>query len=172
MITCQELINRLNRSNSRRNGASKCNNQRWDDIFWCQTYFVNSILYWFKSTVFGSVPPTHYLKAYIYRISHYGPSVKIMDLVSDTTYTVYVNFNISGETYNLNSTLNDKFFEKLFMAILFALRVSARNTFCIWFWCLACGSNPGFTINKPTHDLLDYGDFYLQVYGGLNYEML
>ena len=34
-----------------------------------------------------------------------------------------------------------------------------RNTFCILFWCLTWGSNLGFTSKKPTHYLLDYGDF-------------
>ena len=34
-----------------------------------------------------------------------------------------------------------------------------RNTFCIWFWCLTWSSYPGFTSNKPTHYLPDYGDF-------------
>ena len=31
-----------------------------------------------------------------------------------------------------------------------------RNTFRILFRCLAWGSNPGFTSNKPTHCLVDY----------------
>ena len=75
---------------------------------------------------------------------------------------------ISGRTYNLKSTPNDIFFEKLFMAILFTLRVFVRNllrgnhrknAFCILFWCLACGWNTGFTSNKPTHYLLDHGAF-------------
>ena len=30
---------------------------------------------------------------------------------------------------------------------------------CILFWCLAYGSNPDFTSNKPTHCLLNYSDF-------------
>ena len=34
---------------------------------------------------------------------------------------------ISGGTYSLKSTANDRYFEKLFMAILFTLRVFARN---------------------------------------------
>ena len=64
--------------------------------------------------------------------------------------------------------LNDRFFfRNFFMSILFNLRVFARNlrgnprrnTFCILFWCLAWGSNPGFTYNKPTYYRLDYGDF-------------
>ena len=67
---------------------------------------------------------------------------------------------ISGGIYSLKSTPNNRFFEKLFMAILFILRVIARNllsgnrrrnTFRISFWCLAWDSNPGFSSNKPTH---------------------
>ena len=51
---------------------------------------------------------------------------------------------------------------------LFTLRVFARNllrrnrqsnTFCILVWCLAWHSNSGFSSNKPTHNLLDQGDF-------------
>ena len=103
-----------------------------------------------------------------YMIGRYNPSVRIIDLVSHTTSVVCVNFlYISGGTYSLKSIPNDRF-EKLFMAILFTLRVFARNllrgnrrrnTFCILFWCLAWDSNPGFSSNKPTHYLLDHGDF-------------
>ena len=39
--------------------------------------------------------------------------------------------------------------------------IAEENTFCILFWCLSWGSNPGFTPNKPTHYLLDYGDWML-----------
>ena len=75
---------------------------------------------------------------------------------------------VSGGIYSLYTTPNDRFFEKLFMAFLFTLRVFARNllrgnrrrnTFRISFWCLAWDSNPGFSSNKPTHYLLDHGDF-------------
>ena len=75
---------------------------------------------------------------------------------------------ISGGTYSLKSTPNDKIFEKLFMAILFTLTFFARNllrgnrrrnTFRISFWCQAWDWNPGFSSNKPTHYLLDHGDF-------------
>ena len=54
------------------------------------------------------------------------------------------------------------------MAILFTLRVLTknlqrgnrrRNTFCILILCLAWDSNPGFLSSKPTHYLLDHGDF-------------
>ena len=54
-----------------------------------------------------------------YRIGHYNPSVRIIDLVSHTAYVVCVNFiyKLRG-TYSLKSTANDRFFEKLFMAVL------------------------------------------------------
>ena len=42
-----------------------------------------------------------------YIIDHYNPSVRIIDLVSHTTYVVCVNF-IHG-TYSLKSTPNDRF---------------------------------------------------------------
>ena len=38
-----------------------------------------------------------------------------------------------------------------------------RNTFRISFWCLTWDSNPGFSSNKPTHYLLDHGDFRSQI---------
>ena len=62
---------------------------------------------------------------YTYIIGHYNPSVRIIDLVSHTTYVVCANFlYISGGTYSLKSTPNDRFFEKLFMAVFeFTLRV-------------------------------------------------
>ena len=76
---------------------------------------------------------------------------------------------ISDGTYSLKSTPNDRFFLINFSwQISFAFSVFARNllrgnrrrnNFCISFWCLAWGSNPGFTSNKPTHYLLDCGDF-------------
>ena len=100
-----------------------------------------------------------------YIIGHYNPSVRIIDLVSHTTYVVCF-------LWSLKSTPNDRFFEKLFIAILFTLRAFARNlmrgnrqrnTFCISFWCLAWNLNPGFSSNKPTHYLLDYGDFSLKI---------
>ena len=93
-----------------------------------------------------------------YIIVHYNPSVRIIDLVSNTTYVV-------AGGCSLKSTPNDRFFEKLFMALLFTLirnllRGNRRiNTFCILFVCLACDQNPVFTSNKPTH-LLDHGDFF------------
>ena len=93
-----------------------------------------------------------------YIIGHYNPSVRIIDLVSHTTLCcVCVNFM---------RKLRDLQFKVV--AILFTLRAFARdllrgndqrNTFCILFWILAWGLNPGFTFNKPTHNLLEHGDF-------------
>ena len=77
-----------------------------------------------------------YIHTYI--IVHYKLLVRIIHLVSYITYVVCVCF------------------EKLF---LFTLRVFARNllrgnlrikTFRTLFWCLAWGSNPGFSSYKPT----------------------
>ena len=50
------------------------------------------------------------------------------DLASNTTYIVCVNFYVwVVGAYGLKSTPTDKIFERLFMAILFTLRVFARN---------------------------------------------
>ena len=107
-------------------------------------------------------------EAITYIIAHYNLSVRIIDIVSHTTYVVCVNFIHKWHvTCSLKSTPNDRFFAKLFMAILFTLRVFARNllrgkrwrnTFRISFWCLAWDSNPGFLSNKPPHCLLDHSD--------------
>ena len=66
---------------------------------------------------------------------------------------------ISCGTYSLKLTPNNRFFEKLSTTILVNVRVFARNllkgnrrrrnTFCIWFCCLAWGLNSAFTSNKP-----------------------
>ena len=56
-------------------------------------------------------------------------------------------------------------FEKLFMAILFSFRVFTRNLLSgchqeiFLFWYLTWSLNRGFKSNKPTHYLIDYGDF-------------
>ena len=60
------------------------------------------------------------------------------------------------------------FWETFHVNFFFTLRVFARNllrgnrrrnTFRISFWCLTWDSNPGFSSNKPTHYLLDHGDY-------------
>ena len=56
----------------------------------------------------------------------------------------------------------------IFLLCVFArslLRGNRRgNIFSIFFLCLACGSNPGFSSNKPTHYLLDYADFFFLIH--------
>ena len=76
----------------------------------------------------------------------------------------------SGGTYSLAWTLNVRFFEKPFHGRFIlthgvfcqksAERKSPRKYFFhISFWCLTWDTNPGFTSNKPTHYLLDCGDY-------------
>ena len=85
-------------------------------------------------------------------ISHYNPSVRIIDQFLTPLMLCVLILYISGEIYNLKSTPNDRFFEKFFTAILFTLRVFARNLmrgnrqinifFHILFWCLAWDIQP------------------------------
>ena len=98
-----------------------------------------------------------------YIIGHYNPLVRIIDLISHTTYDVCVNFMYKRR---------DLFLTNFSWQFLFTLRVFARNllrenrrrnTFRILLWCLVWGSNPGFSSNKPTHYLLDYGGFNIFV---------
>ena len=76
---------------------------------------------------------------------------------------------MSGETYSLTSIPNDRILRNIFVVGLFTLRVFARNVprgnrrgnifflFHTSSWCLTWYTNLGFTSNKPTHNLLDYG---------------
>ena len=113
-----------------------------------------------KKSIFGQTAP--YIHTYI--IDHYKPSVRIIDLVSQTTYVVCV-ICIRKWRHLQFKVDSERLFEKLFMAILFTLRVFARNLLRgnrrrnISFWWLAWDSNPGFSSNKPTHYLLDRSDF-------------
>ena len=74
---------------------------------------------------------------------------------------------ISGGTYSLKSTPNDRFFEKLFMEIFIyseflpeicweKITEEILFVFCFDVWPGA--TNPGFTSNKPTHYLLDHDE--------------
>ena len=100
---------------------------------------------------------------------HWHSSVRIIDLVYHTTYVVCVNFvykwrdlqfkvdserwiclrNFSWQFYLLSEFVPEISWEEIVEEILFR----------ILFWCLACGSNPGFSSNKTTHYVLDHGDF-------------
>ena len=74
---------------------------------------------------------------------------------------------VSGETYSLTSTPNEIFFRNFTWQ--FCLIPEFLPEIC-WedvaeeifaFWCLNWGLNRGFMSNKPTHYLLEYGDFKL-----------
>ena len=59
---------------------------------------------------------------------------------------------ISGRTYSLKSSPNDRSIKKLFHGRVFARNLlrgnRRRNTFCILFWYLAWDSNPSITLNN------------------------
>ena len=88
-----------------------------------------------------------------YIISHYNPSVRIIDLVSHTTYVVCVNFIHKWRDLQFKVDSERQILEKLIMTILFTFRVFARN--------LLRGKRRrtlAFSSNKPTQYLLDHGE--------------
>ena len=117
----------------------------------------------------GSLPWQYfYIRTYIH-----NHSVRISDLVSHATDVVRVNFihkwryqqfkvdcerQIFWESFSWQLYLPSEFFAR---NLLRANR--RRNNFRILFWCLAWGSTPGFSSNKPTHYLLYHGDFVVYV---------
>ena len=67
-----------------------------------------------------------YIHAYI--IGYYNPSVRIIDLVSHTTYVVCVNFIHKRRDLQFYSRLRaTDFFLKLFMAIFFTQRFCQKS---------------------------------------------
>ena len=108
------------------------------------------------------------INLHTYIIGHYNPSARIIDLVSNTTYVVCVNFIHKWRDLHFKVDSERQIFLRNFSWHLITHRVFARNllrgnrrrnTFRILFWCLAWGSNPDFSSNKPIHYLLDHGDF-------------
>ena len=86
-------------------------------------------------------------------------------LASDTTHVVCVNFflYVSGGTYSLTSTPNERFLRNVSWQILFTLRVFARNRRRNIFLYFIFDDRPGirtqaFASNKPTHYILHHGD--------------
>ena len=72
-------------------------------------------------------------------ICHYNPSVRIIDLVSHTTYVVCANFIYKWRDLRFKVCSKRQIFEKLFHGNVASnlLRGNRRgNTFCILFWCL------------------------------------
>ena len=107
-----------------------------------------------------------------YIIGHYNPSVGITDLVSHTTYVVCVNFIYRWRDLQFKVDSERQIFWETFHSNLFTLRVFARNLlrgnrrrniFRISFWRLAWNTNPVFSSYKPTHYLLDHGDFIWKI---------
>ena len=102
-----------------------------------------------------------------YIIGHYIPSVRIIDLVSHTTYVMCVNFLcISGGTYSFKVDSERKIFWEIFHGN-FIYSQSFCQKYAGWkspkkyfsYFLLMSGSNSDFSSNKPTHYLLDHGDF-------------
>ena len=89
-----------------------------------------------------------------YIIGHYNPSVRILTPLMLCVLILY----ISGGTYCLKSTSNDKFFEKLFMAIPIysqsfcqksAERKSPKKYFSYFILIFGLGLEPGDFILIP-----------------------
>ena len=77
---------------------------------------------------------------------------------SGGTYSFKVDSErqIIWETFHGNFILLSEFLPEICWE-----EITEEILFLISFWCLAWDSNLGFTSNKPTHYLLDYGDFSL-----------
>ena len=94
-----------------------------------------------------------YIHTYI--IGHYNPSVRIIDLVSHTTYVVCVNFihklrdlqfKVDSERQIFWETFHGNFiYSQSFCQISTERGNRRRNTFRISFRCLAWDTNPGFS---------------------------
>ena len=90
-------------------------------------------------------------------------------LASHNTHAVCVYFLREWRNLHINVNSERQIFKKLFHGRFISLseflpeicwdEVAEEIFFIFNFWCLACGSNPGFMSNKPTHYLLDYVDF-------------
>ena len=80
--------------------------------------------YFSKYEIFSVLRGLH---TYTYIIGHYNPSVSIIDLASHTTYVVCVSFIHKWWDLQFKVDSKRQIFKKLFMAILFTLRVFARN---------------------------------------------
>ena len=114
-----------------------------------------------------------YISIHTYIIGYYNPSVRIIDLVSHTTYVVCVNF-IRGWRdlqFKADSERQIFFLRNFSWQFYSTLRVFPRNllrgnyrrnTFRILFWCLAWSLNPGFSSNKPINYLLDHCGWFTQ----------
>ena len=102
-----------------------------------------------------------FLTIYVYIIGHYNPSFsQEYKLVSHTIDVVCVNFIRTTDFWEICSRQSYIFSE--FFGRNLLRRDHRRNIFFFFhisFWCLAWNFNPDPTTNKPTHYILDNGDF-------------
>ena len=71
------------------------------------------------------------------------------------------NVDSEGQIFFLrNFSRQFYFYAQSFLPEICWEEIAEEILFVFCFWCLAWGSNPGFSSNKPTHYLLDHGDFY------------
>ena len=127
--------------------------------------------------VFGDCTVFFWRSLFMYVIGHYNPSVRIIDIVSHSTYVVCINlkdkwralqFKVDSERQIFSGSFHGNFIYLLsvFLPEFCWEQNRQRNTFCIFFWCPS---------NKLTHYLLDYGDFTvrctLTVYGVFNKQL-
>ena len=80
-------------------------------------------------------------------IGHYNLSVRVIDLASQTTYVVCVNFIHKWRgPYSLKSTPTDRFFWDAFHGnFIYSQSFCQKSAFRILFCCMTWGSNPDFT---------------------------
>ena len=146
-------------------------------VVFCSLSLLYSYLYLLLQSIFARekntilynlnhLEQTFSTNMHTYMISYYNPSVRIIHIFFSPLMLCVFILNISGRTYILKSTPNDRFYKKFFMAILFTIRVFARNLLrgnCrrnIFFSYFALIDH-GPMSNKPTHYLLDYGDLFV-----------
>ena len=86
-----------------------------------------------------------------------GPTT--LDLVSHTAYIVCIDIESTSNDRLLRNFLTATVFHSQSFYFFYFFLIAEEKFFFIFFWCLACGSNPGFTSNKPTHYLLGYSSF-------------
>ena len=134
-----------------------CHRLEGEPIFPIFLWFSFWLLYWWpgRSGSFDSHTSIGDLTArmvflHVYNI-HYSPSVRIIDLVSHTIYVVCVNFIHKWRDLHFKVDSERQIFWETFNGNF----IYSQSFFFILFCCLAWGSNPGFTSNKPTYYVLD-----------------
>ena len=129
-------------------------------LFHCEYHltFCKKSVPWTKFPISLQFTP---LICIIHTYIHYWPLQPFSQdygLVSHTTHVVCVNFISEWREVHFNVDSERGIFEKLFHGRFIYSQSVCQKLFHISFWCPTWGTNPGFTSNKPTHYLLDYGD--------------